>query len=73
MDVLIYIDKQPKLGFNQLKLNFPDITQSRLALILKTLEKKSLIKKNISRHSPIKTEYIILDNGEKVLQILEQL
>lgn len=68
VQILVEIDKNAEIGFNELKKILKTITSSGLSNILKESEELNLIKRKVVNQFPIHTCYSLTENGRRVIK-----
>lgn len=71
--VLLVIDREGVIRFNELGRMIPDISTRVLSTTLKTLEADGLINRKIYAQVPPKVEYSLTETGKSLIPLLRQL
>lgn len=71
--VLLVIDREGTVRFNELHRLIPDISTRVLSSTLKTLEADSLINRKVYAQVPPKVEYSLTETGMSLIPIVNQL
>lgn len=71
--VLMVIDDEGTVRFNELGRLIPDISTRVLSTTLKTLEADGLINRKIYAQVPPKVEYTLTDTGKSLVPLIMQL
>lgn len=71
--VLLIIDEQGTVRFNELGRLIPDISTRVLSATLKTLEADGLIDRKVYAQVPPKVEYSLTDTGKSLIPLILQL
>lgn len=71
--VLLVINEENVIRFNELGRKIPDISTRVLSLTLKTLETDGLINRKIYAQVPPKVEYSLTDTGKSLIPLIMQL
>lgn len=71
--VLLMIDSEGIVRFNELGRLIPDISTRVLSNTLKTLEADGLIKRKVYAQVPPKVEYSLSDTGKSLIPLIMQL
>lgn len=71
--VLLVIDREGVIRFNELGRMIPDISTRVLSTTLKTLEADGLINRKIYAQVPPKVEYSLTEIGKSLIPLLRQL
>ena len=71
--VLLVIDGEGVVRFNELGRMIPDISTRVLSTTLKTLEADGLIDRKVYAQVPPKVEYTLTETGKSLIQLIMQL
>lgn len=71
--VLLVIDREGIIRFNELGRKIPDISTRVLSTTLKTLEADGLIDRKVYAQVPPKVEYTLTDTGKSLIPLIMQL
>ena len=73
MLVLITLDANGTMRFNEIQKSIGDISQRMLTLTVRTLEADGLIKRNVYPEVPPRVEYALTDRGCSLMPLLKEL
>ena len=65
--VLLVLDEEPVLRFNEINRAIPDISQKMLTTTLRTLESDGLVTRKVFAEVPPRVEYRLTEMGESLL------
>jgi|SRR5574344_1279978 DNA-binding HxlR family transcriptional regulator len=71
--VLFTLEQSPKMRFNTLRRNIPDISQKMLTVTLRTLEQDGLIYRKAYPEVPPRVEYSLTERGQSLLPNINNL
>lgn len=71
--VLLVIDGEGVVRFNELERMIPDISPRVLSVTLKTLEADGLVGRKVYAEVPPKVEYSLTDTGKSLIPVVNQL
>lgn len=71
--VLLVIEGEGTVRFNELRRIIPDISTRVLSSTLKTLEADGLINRKVYAQVPPKVEYTLTETGKSLIPIINQL
>jgi DNA-binding HxlR family transcriptional regulator len=71
--VLFTLEQSPKMRFNTLRRNIPDISQKMLTVTLRTLEQDGLICRKAYPEVPPRVEYSLTERGQSLLPNINNL
>ena len=73
MLVLVTLDANGTMRFNEIQKSIGDISQRMLTLTVRTLEADGLIKRNVYPEVPPRVEYALTDRGHSLMPLLKEL
>ena len=73
MLVLVTLDANGTMRFNEIQKSIGDISQRMLTLTVRTLEADGLIKRNVYPEVPPRVEYALTDRGRSLMPLLKEL
>ena len=71
--VLVTLDANGTMRFNEIQKSIGDISQRMLTLTVRTLEANGLIKRNVYPEVPPRVEYALTDRGRSLMPLLKEL
>lgn len=71
--ILLNLNENPKLRFNELQKKTGSVSQKMLTLSLKTLEENGLITRTIYSEIPPRVEYQLTEQGRKLVPLIGKL
>ena len=73
MLVLVTLDANGTMRFNEIQKSIGDISQRMLTLTVRTLEADGLIKRDVYPEVPPRVEYTLTDRGRTLMPLLKEL
>lgn len=73
MLVLVTLDANGTMRFNEIQKSIGDISQRMLTLTVRTLEADGLIKRDVYPEVPPRVEYTLTDRGRSLMPLLKEL
>ena len=73
MLVLVTLDANGTMRFNEIQKSIGDISQRMLTLTVRTLESDGLIKRDVYPEVPPRVEYTLTDRGRTLMPLLKEL
>ncbi len=73
MLVLVTLDANGTMRFNEIQKSIGDISRRMLALTVRTLEADGLIRRDIFPEVPPRVEYALTDRGHGLMPLLKEL
>lgn len=71
--LIVLLNDEKVVRFNEFRKNFPDISQKMLSQQLRKLEEYKIIQKEVYPEIPPKVEYRLTKQGKKLIPILEHM
>jgi DNA-binding HxlR family transcriptional regulator len=73
MLVMVTLDGNGVMRFNELQKSIPDISQKMLTVTLRTLEEDGFVKRKIYAEVPPKVEYSLTERAHSLLPLIDSL